>query len=723
MTNILLGTLGASWGVIPEICAYLDPIQFPLFENHPKIAGDIKRKGNVNQDQVHEIWICTTGGDKTERSVENLLTWWRKLSGNIVLRIWIAQGTNELASERECLLVRELIMRATLLAHSEKADGKLWLSLAGGRKTMSADMQRAGQVLGCDSLLHVIDDGHLPEVLVSGGPEAFMEPLAADDAYHILPLVVGTGIRSELLDVDMDGLGRVETLRFPLPLARNGEAMMWDKRCDGPLLCEEIDARERQGGRLLANYLGKLSRTEHRENWRMLYRLPTRVIDHLNETKVKEEHLVLLQSLPKADLHRHLGGSITLPAQRRVGKAVWDTLTACEQARLKEMVSNLLGQHEWPWDWPDRIKQMAGGDLEQRAKLSAALLVNASAHQLVQNLFTVTEPRVGLMTSARGFSAYERPGELTGSAILGITAALCPYAEELVNQAVEEGIAYLELRGSPTKYRVDGLAFLRDLQRELELATAKHPKVSRPLICFLVIADRRFPEKIPEVVKLAVQAREELAGFVVGMDLAGDESEGEPGMIAHNFSMAFEQCLPITVHAGEADRPENIWEATYQLHADRIGHGLTLVDNQRLLERFRDRGVCLEICPTSNLEVVGFNDPLRAPGHHTRHPMKALWNEGVAVTVCTDNPGISCTTLAEEYLASARMAEDGLTLWETLAVIKQGYVNAFINAADKERLIKRVDERIYQLVSGYGQTLYGGGRVAMDDLQVSDRER
>jgi adenosine deaminase len=701
--NILLGTLGASWGVIPEICGFLDPHNFRLFENHPKIKAKYSISRTADREKIHEIWICTTGGDRPEQSVSNLVRWWRNHHGGTALRIWIAQGTDQLASEKECLIVRELIMRATLLAHSIKAGGKLWLCLAGGRKTMSADLQRAGLVLGCDSLLHVIDDGQLPEALNSDQPETLLKPLDSADAAHILPLVVGAGTRSELLDVDLNGLGGIENWRFPLPLAQAGEPMCWNEFCGSALLCEEIDERERQGGRLLANYLGKLSRTERRENWRMLYRLPARIIDVLNKTPVEKRHLGLLKTLPKADLHRHLGGSLTLPAQRRIGRVVWDSLTVLERSKLTTMVSSLLEQHEWPWDWPDRIKRMAGGDMAQRAKLSAALLVNANMAQLQKNLFEVTEPRVGLISTPRGFPAYERPGELTGSAILGIEAALRPYAAELVDQAVGEGIAYLELRGSPTKYHSDGLTFLRSLQHELELANAKHPHAVRPRICFLVIADRRDPHLIPEVVKLAVQAREELSGFVVGLDLAGDENEGKPAAIAQGFSMAFKYCLPITVHAGEADRPENIWEATYHLHADRIGHGLTLVDNHRLLNRFRDKGVCLEICPTSNLEVVGFKDPLHAPRHQARHPMKALWNEGVALTVCTDNPGISRTTLAEEYLAAARMAEDGLTLWEALAIIKQAYINAFISAADKEDLIKRVDERIYQLISRYGE--------------------
>ena len=86
-------------------------------------------------------------------------------------------------------------------------------------------------------------------------------------------------------------------------------------------------------------------------------------------------------------------------------------------------------------------------------------------------------------------------------------------------------------------------------------------------------------------------------------------SKTKPREIAHLFTPAFEYCLPITIHAGEGEQAESIWQAAYHLHADRIGHGLTLNDNANLAQRFRDRNICLELCPTSNREVVGFYDP------------------------------------------------------------------------------------------------------------------
>ena len=154
--------------------------------------------------------------------------------------------------------------------------------------------------------------------------------------------------------------------------------------------------------------------------------------------------------------------------------------------------------------------------------------------------------------------------------------------------------------------------------------------------------------------------------------------------------------MPITIHAGEGESADNIWQAAYHLHADRIGHGLSLADNPSLAMRFRDRGICLELCPTSNLEVVGFHDPAQASATTglPKYPLRQFLDAGLPFTLCTDNPGISRTTLADEYLAAARMSANQISLWEALALIKQGFTHAFLSAGARETLLKAADRQI-----------------------------
>ncbi len=219
-------------------------------------------------------------------------------------------------------------------------------------------------------------------------------------------------------------------------------------------------------------------------------------------------------------------------------------------------------------------------------------------------------------------------------------------------------------------------------------------------IGFVWILDRRSPDALSDVVQAALVAKGLVPDFMLGLDVAGDETQPVTDALVNAFAPAFEACLPVTIHAGEGEAAARIWQAAYQLHADRVGHGLSLADHPQLAARFRDRGVCLELCPTSNREVVGFADPAwPESGGLDRYPLRRFIDLGLPVTLCTDNPGISRTTLAGEYLAAARMTEGGLTQWEALALMRQAFVHSFLPAAQREELLKAVDAQVYANLS------------------------
>ena len=693
MTNILLCTLGASWAVVPEIFGFISPEKLPLYRNHPNKQQLDALLEEYNLQEADEIWVCTTQGDATQKSLDNLKQWVELIEQPPVIRIWMAQATNELATQDECRHVRELIVRAMLAAHAHAQGGQVVLSLAGGRKTMSADMQWAATVFGCNALLHVIGTEPIPSQLRNAMPEIFTAPLDATLCAAIMPLVTGNTQRSDLLDIRMNNIEAVTAWVFPLPLLEPGQAIVWP--APDKWLEQELKAREKAGSRLLGNYFFDLSRYENHENWRSLYRLSPRIINWLRQTPLSNEHKYWLVRIPKADLHRHLGGCLNLEKQRQVGRAVWQSLSRPEQDRALTSVKSLLDESRlhWDWDWAHTIKKS-----EIKAHLGAALLVEASDAQLQHNLWQVTEPRVALKHSRLGFPAYERPGDLAGSTLLSSPAAIPEYAECIVRQAVKEGLSYVELRGSPQKYG-NGLVFLEQFYRALQRSLASLPESTKPVFRFIIIADRRRAEQLKQTIELAVQAKEQWPDFVIGLDMAGDETVPVSNHIGEWFLPAFKACLPITIHAGEGEKAESIWQAAYHLHADRIGHGLTLNDNSELAERFRNRDICLELCPTSNIEVVGFRVPGRPETEgFQEYPLMPLWHKGLPLTLCTDNPGISRTTLADEYLAAAAMSEGKLTLWDALAMIKQGFVHGFLSGQDKERLLKFCDAEMYQIL-------------------------
>lgn len=220
------------------------------------------------------------------------------------------------------------------------------------------------------------------------------------------------------------------------------------------------------------------------------------------------------------------------------------------------------------------------------------------------------------------------------------------------------------------------------------------------IIRFIVIVDRRQKkdnnqnqdDALAVLVKQVLTMKQKTDGFVVGIDLAGDEKHGEPEDFVADFQPAFEACFPVTIHAGEEQNADNIWKAAYYLHADRIGHGLTLIDSDDLQDKFRNRGICLEMCPSSNCEVVGFGRP-----DDDKYPLLELWRKGIPVAICTDNPAFSETTLSKEYAKAGELCPE-LTLWEALAIMKQTFSNAFLPAREKEVMLKQVDLQIFQKI-------------------------
>jgi len=147
-----------------------------------------------------------------------------------------------------------------------------------------------------------------------------------------------------------------------------------------------------------------------------------------------------------------------------------------------------------------------------------------------------------------------------------------------------------------------------------------------------------------DTVKLARKYRDR---GVIGIDLAGDELHYPTAPHAEAFALARKLEIPITIHAGEGEKPENIREAVFDHGATRIGHGIALQRDAELLKRVRDRGTVFEICLTSNLQTCSVPSA-------RKHPFKKFFDEKLQVTLNTDDPGISNITLTDEFELAAR---------------------------------------------------------------------
>jgi hypothetical protein len=197
---------------------------------------------------------------------------------------------------------------------------------------------------------------------------------------------------------------------------------------------------------------------------------------------------------------------------------------------------------------------------------------------------------------------------------------------------------------------------------------------------------------------------------VAGFDLSGNESVTFFDL-AQGIQPLFASCAPITIHAGEAMSAKNIWEAVYKLNAQRIGHGLRLRDDNRLLEHCVRNDICMELCPVSNdftnsfrpIErfksgVVVKNEGLESQ-KRDQYPMLDFLDAGLEVCLNTDNRSLhNAPTLTDEYLKAAELC-GGLTKWDALRVCKSGFKNAFLSKEDLASLLRHVEYEIYKIVS------------------------
>ena len=145
-------------------------------------------------------------------------------------------------------------------------------------------------------------------------------------------------------------------------------------------------------------------------------------------------------------------------------------------------------------------------------------------------------------------------------------------------------------------------------------------------------------EKAQRVLDLAIQFRDR---NVVGFGIGGDERAGPAQWFAGVYARAAEHGLHLTAHAGENAGPESIWGAL-NLRAERIGHGLTAGQDPELIEELAESQVPIEICVTSNLRT-GCCAAL------AQHPVRRYFEEGLMLTLNSDDPAIFATSLVAEY--------------------------------------------------------------------------
>lgn len=330
------------------------------------------------------------------------------------------------------------------------------------------------------------------------------------------------------------------------------------------------------------------------------------------------------QRWPKIDLHRHLPGAIPFDTWWRIVREKGVTLPSDDPAELRRRMS-ISGKH----------------DLKTFLKCFDLVdLVYVDAETIEQLTY------------------------------------------EVIADAARDGMIYLELRYSPTRMAASaGISTAAALEATIagrDRALAGHD-IAVELIAGL--------SREMGVERCAAEAKV-IAGYagrgIAGIDLLGNEIDYPASWYAPIFRpLAEEGVLGVTIHAGESSSAQSVADAILELGATRIGHGVRTEEDPAVLALVRERGVTLEMCPTSNVQT-------QATADYDTHPLPRYHRDGIRVTINSDDPSISQIDLAHEYAAATALM--GMSPAEVRTTLYTAVEAAFTAEETKERLRAHLDQ-------------------------------
>ena len=259
--------------------------------------------------------------------------------------------------------------------------------------------------------------------------------------------------------------------------------------------------------------------------------------------------------------------------------------------------------------------------------------------------------------------------------VMQTSDALVRVARECAQDLAADGVVYAEVRFAPELHVERGLSLDDTIEAVLE--GFAQGSAGTGLVVRAICTAMRHLHRSLEVAQAAVRWRDR---GVVAFDIAGPEDGYPPDDHLEAFQYCHRENFHITIHAGEAYGPRSIWKALQFCGAERLGHGIRIVedidtspDGERALGRLahyiRDRRIPLEVCPTSNVNTGVFASV-------AEHPINALVDLRFRVTVNTDNRLMSNVTMTSEMAAlTTAFGYDWARLrWLTVNAMKSSFL-------------------------------------------------
>lgn len=337
-----------------------------------------------------------------------------------------------------------------------------------------------------------------------------------------------------------------------------------------------------------------------------------------------------IQSLPKAELHLHLEGSI-------------EPLTLAELSR----------RHNTPLPTENSRYDTAG---------SGDLLTEESAREL----YSYKDFNGFLMAFKSVTERLRTPEDYE----------LAAY--RLMQKLRQQNVAHAEVYVSVGVIRWRGQDFM-PIFEGMERGRERGLRDFGVSLLWIFDAVRQFgAEPAAEVFSLAAELRDR---NVVGVGIGGDERRGPAEWFQDLYKKAADQGLRLTAHAGETEGPESVWGAL-NIGAERIGHGLSVIRDPELEEVLARKQIPVEVCVSSNLRT-GICAKVE------EHPLRAFFDGGLMVTLNTDDPAMFQTSLCREYEIAAD--EFSFTNDQLRELARNSFEASFLPVEKKLRYLQQID--------------------------------
>ncbi|MGM7775303.1 adenosine deaminase [Arthrobacter sp. KNU-44] len=298
-------------------------------------------------------------------------------------------------------------------------------------------------------------------------------------------------------------------------------------------------------------------------------------------------------------------------------------------------------------------------------------------------------------------------------AVMQTKEGLARVAKEFVEDLADDGVVYGEIRWAPEQHLQKGLTLdevVDAVQEGLDAGVDAVEESGRQIQVGQLITAMRHADRGQEIAELAVRHRYDGA---VGFDIAGAEDGFLPSRFKDAFTYLAEHNFPATVHAGEAAGLESIQSALVDGRALRLGHGVRIAEDitvefedaegeeadddaedtvgmvtlGEVAGWVRDRGIALEICPSSNLQtgaIANFGEGIE------NHPLDMLYQLGFNVTINTDNRLMSGVTLTDEFELLVETFDYDLD--DLLELTLNAAESSFLPLDEKEALVEYIND-------------------------------